>query len=320
MIKNKIRVPNVLEDLATRATTQETLAVEFAKKSIKDLVFMSKTIGNNPAYVQGGGGNISVKLDQTKMAIKASGYILKNLTEEDGYCIVDYLRICDYLSHPDEDETIFSMKIKSFAEKSEKRPSMETGFHALLGKFVLHTHSVYANLINCSKEGKDICYELFPKALWVDYASPGRLLTIKIREALQSVTSYPNVIFLQNHGVIISGESSREVLNIHEELSNIIQHYFGLNNSSYTSNTQIANIEYIRSNVLFPDQAVYTLAGEEILNSYAAKETIFAYSFIHKTIAEKGLNHNFLTRNMVDTLLQMDSEKYRQNVLKNDLH
>ncbi|MEA0971024.1 Class II aldolase domain protein [Candidatus Megaera venefica] len=334
MIKNKIRLlsklaaqeqilgtygaqnSSVHEDLNTEATMQAPLEVEFGKKSIKDLVFMSKTIGDNPAYVQGGGGNISVKLDQTKMAIKASGYILKNVTEEDGYCIVDYPRVRDYLSHPDNDETIFSMKIKSFAKNSGKRPSMETGFHVLLGKFVLHTHSVFANLINCSKEGKDICYQLFPKALWIDYATPGRLLTIKIREALQSAISYPNVIFLQNHGVIVSGESSTEVLNIHEELNNIIQRYFRLNNSSYISHTQIANIEYIRNNILFPDQAVYTLAGEEILNSLAAKETISAYSFIHKTIGDKGLNHNFLSRDLVDTLLQMDSEKYRQNVLK----
>lgn len=287
-------------------------------KSIKDLVFMSQTIGNNPAYVQGGGGNISVKIDQYRMAIKASGYVLKNVTTEDGYCIVDYPRICDYLSHPDDDEITFSMRIKSFAESSEKRPSMETGFHAFLGKFVLHTHSVYANLINCSKEGKDICYQLFPKAIWVDYATPGRSLTIKIREALRSA-NYPNVIFLQNHGVIVSGESSQEVLNIHEDLNNIIQSYFGLNNLSYKDNTQMAD-EYVKSNVLFPDQAVYTLADEEILNSLAAKETMSAYNFIHNIITEKGLSANFLPKELVDILLHMDSEKYRQNVLKNDLH
>ncbi len=336
---------------------------------IKDLVFMSKTIGDNSAYAQGGGGNISVKLDQNQMAIKASGYLLKNVTEEDGYCIVDYPKICDYLSHPDEDETIFSTKIKSFAERSEKRPSMETGFHALLGKFVLHTHSVYANLINCSKEGKDICYQLFPKAVWIDYATPGRLLTIKIQEALQSVPDDPNrplsklapdeeiqgaygpqnrsvlnvredsrtgatqqlplgvefrkrsnVIFLQNHGVIVSGETALEVLNIHEELNNVIQRYFNLGSNSFKNSTQETDIEYMKNNILFPDQAVYTLAGAEILNSLAAKETIAAYNFIYTTITEKGLSNNFLPKEMVDILLEMDSEKYRQNVLKNDLH
>ena len=46
------------------------------------------------------------------------------------------------------------------------------------------------------------------------------------------------------------------------------------------------------------------------------KKSIKDLVFMSKTIGDKGLNHNFLSRDLVDTLLQMDSEKYRQNVLK----
>jgi rhamnose utilization protein RhaD (predicted bifunctional aldolase and dehydrogenase) len=290
------------------------------KNKIKDLVLISKTIGAKPEYAQGGGGNASVKLDSTRMAIKASGHILKDVNEDAGYCIVDYPKICHYLSKMDHDENMFSMKINSFAEKSENRPSMETGFHALLGEVVLHTHSIYANLINCAKEGADIFHKLFPTAIWIEYETPGRLLTSKIREALVSISELPNIIFLQNHGVIVSGKNTSEVLTIHEDLNNKIQSYFQLDSSMFKKDTGELDIEYIKSNILFPDQAVYILAGEEILNSLAAKETIAAYNFIHKTIAAKGLKHNFLSKNYVDILLQMESEKYRQNILKNDLH
>ena len=226
------------------------------KNNIKDLVFMSKIIGNNPAYVQGGGGNTSVKLDQNRMAIKASGQTLKDIGEKDGYCIVDYSAICDYLSSPDSDENIFSIKIQSFAEHTKNRPSIETGFHALLGEFVLHTHSIYANLLNCSKEGKDICYQLFPEAIWVDYETPGRFLTVRIREALQSVSNTSNVIFLQNHGVIVSGSTALEVLDLHEELNSTIQKYFSLNNSDFKVDEEKVNIRDIKDSILFPDQAV----------------------------------------------------------------
>lgn len=290
------------------------------KNKINDLVVISKTIGSRPDYVQGGGGNASVKLDATRMAIKASGHVLKDVNEDGGYCIVDYPKICDYLADVDNDENTFSLKINSFAEKSDKRPSMETGFHALLGEVVLHTHSIYVNLINCAKEGADIFHKLFPKAIWIEYETPGRLLTNKIRETLVSISDLPNIIFLQNHGVIVSGKDASEVLAIHEDLNNKIQSYFQLDRAVFKEHAEEIDIEYIKSNILFPDQAVYILAGEEILNSLAAKETIAAYNFIHKTIATKGLRHNFLSKNYVNSLLQMESEKYRQKILKNDLH
>lgn len=42
-------------------------------KSLHELVWLCQKIGRKIDYVQGGGGNISVKLDSQYMAIKASG-------------------------------------------------------------------------------------------------------------------------------------------------------------------------------------------------------------------------------------------------------
>ena len=131
------------------------------KNKIKELVFMSKDIGYDPACTQGGGGNTSVKLDECQMAIKSSGRALKEMTENDGYSIVDYKKIRDYLYSSDQNEHTFLQILKSCIVEECSRPSMETGFHALLGNYVIHTHSVYANLLTCSKEGKDISLQTF---------------------------------------------------------------------------------------------------------------------------------------------------------------
>ena len=57
----------------------------FFKKNEERLAAFSKlsqTAGARADYVQGGGGNTSVKLADGLMAIKASGYCLKDITPE----------------------------------------------------------------------------------------------------------------------------------------------------------------------------------------------------------------------------------------------
>ena len=49
---------------------------------------MSAAAGARCDYVQGGGGNTSVKLDGL-MAIKASGYRLSQVTSRGGYAVLD---------------------------------------------------------------------------------------------------------------------------------------------------------------------------------------------------------------------------------------
>ena len=55
---------------------------------------MSKTSGSRADYVQGGGGNTSVKLDDTLMAIKASGFCLKDIEIDKAYACLLYTSRC----------------------------------------------------------------------------------------------------------------------------------------------------------------------------------------------------------------------------------
>jgi len=168
-----------------------------SKISLMNFQLISQSVGENINYVQGAGGNTSVKLNNQEMAIKASGWALSNVTNIDGYCIVDYKSINKYLENPDLDESLFVKKINSYVKDKTNslRPSIETGFHAMLGKYVIHTHSVFVNSLTCAEEGKDILLNLFPSAIWVDYVTPGVDITVSIKKALKNISR----LFLQRN-------------------------------------------------------------------------------------------------------------------------
>ena len=283
---------------------------------IKNLVMLSQIIGKDPAYIQGGGGNISVKLGAKRMAIKASGGLLKNVDLEHGYSIVDYAAICDYLKNTTDDEDSFNQKIKSFVVDTDNRPSMETGFHAQFDKYVVHTHSAFINMLTCAIEGEEILTNLFPHALWVPYETPGRDLILKIRDLLKDYPAPPEIVFLQNHGVIVSGKQAEAVLENHEEINERIKANFALSDLSFASYGDHQDLSFMRQNILFPDQTVYTSTSDEILKTQAGQGTLMSYGFILAMIKDKGLTPRFLSQAQAEILSKMESEKYRQQVLK----
>ena len=170
------------------------------KARLSEFSRVSKTVGARADYVQGGGGNTSVKLDGGLMAIKASGFCLKDIEVDKAYAVLDYeaLRKFYFESNPSDFEDVEkagSTKAKEVTKTIEGlaalRPSVEAGFHSVLDTYVAHSHSVYANLAACSVE----CTEMVKKALagadytWgeVPYTDPGARLTFSIRDELARV-------------------------------------------------------------------------------------------------------------------------------------
>ena len=172
------------------------------KNKLEKLAWLSQKIGNRLDYVQGGGGNISVKISDNLMAIKASGFELKNLTENYGFAFVNHQRIAKEINNEinfleqdsqhnsqensrkiiDEvsteialkNEQEFSLLIKESSQEippfQALRPSMETGFHSIIqDQFVIHSHSVYALILCFSKQGQKILKEIFPQSIWINY-------------------------------------------------------------------------------------------------------------------------------------------------------
>jgi rhamnose utilization protein RhaD (predicted bifunctional aldolase and dehydrogenase) len=194
-----------------------------------------EAIGNNQAYFQGTGGNISLKINEHEMLIKASGTRVKDMATQLGLVKVLYSSIRAYFNEstkevvPNEGETIIK---NSIVLPNDKRPSIETGFHAILGNAVIHSHSVYANILTCSLYFPILVKEIFGTTTInykiVEYATPGHALTQKVKEVIGTDTITPVVIFMKNHGVIVSARTLDEVLELHEKVTDTIKKYFNL--------------------------------------------------------------------------------------------
>jgi rhamnose utilization protein RhaD (predicted bifunctional aldolase and dehydrogenase) len=283
----------------------------FNSTNIDDLVTISQLIGRNSSYVQGAGGNISQKISDTEMVIKASGFLLKEIKSNKGVSIVDFPLINSKLRQTQMNDNAFSQVMSSAITGGEEKPSIETGFHALLGKFVIHSHSVFVNTIACCFEGADLIEKNFKDALWIEYATPGRDITCKLMEHFSGRIPKKGVIILQNHGVISWDKTSNGAFKIHEDLNNRIKSLFKFQPYNYESSIN-AKFE----NVLFPDQAVFLNSDKKTLNTISAKEISFAYKYILSSIEENQLTPNFLSQIEVDKLVGMEAEKLRVKLAK----
>ena len=157
--------------------------------------------------VQGPGGNTSVKFGNT-MWIKASGTLLSNAGRSGIFTPVDVERAA---AEVDLGENTPKADIR-LDPGDRHRPSIETGFHALLPwKYVFHYHSVNALAHLTSAEGEAAALEKLSglNPVPIAYAKPGIPLSGLIRSAIGGRDS--RVILLRNHGMIVCGNSIAQV-------------------------------------------------------------------------------------------------------------
>ena len=213
--------------------------------------------------VQAGGGNTSVKIDDT-MYIKASGYLLAEISENYGIAKVDLSKInqisknANVLNASDKKnrELLSSELVKEATISDENKPSIETLLHSLLDKFVLHTHSVISNLFLVQKDWKEKLKLFFPNAIFVNYQTPGIDLAIELEKELSTYNENgTKIIFLQNHGVIISSDSHEEVINTSNYISNTLEIALEVNFSQYRFTNILQNhlksIDTTNNSVIF---------------------------------------------------------------------
>ena len=199
---------------------------EEARRSelLTEMVALSRRFGADPAFVRAGGGNSSAKADGV-LSIKPSGVSLAMLTE-DSLIDLEMAPLLAVLDEPDGtvDPTAGSahvLRVASAARRSPadgRRPSVELLFHALLPEpLVLHTHPTTVNALTCTTHGRDLASEIFgASALWIPYTDPGLPLARAIRDARRTHAREtggpaPRTVLLQNHGLIVSGDSAAEI-------------------------------------------------------------------------------------------------------------
>lgn len=214
---------------------------------IKQFIEMSKYAGMREDLVQAGGGNSSVKIDKNKMLIKASGFQLTDITAESGYSTINHNTIVEFFNNTPLDEISdkYEKELLNDSLINGSRPSIETFLHSITDIFTLHTHPMIVNVLTSRKDGMDALQQLFPKALFIDYATPGIKLAKEYfktyKENCSEAQSIFDVIFLKNHGLIVSGKSAGEVINKTEEVILKIEKYLSINMGKYRNSTLIYN-------------------------------------------------------------------------------
>jgi len=231
---------------------------------VKGFVKISKYAGMREDLVQAGGGNSSYKINEHKMAIKASGVQLADLTEASGYVLVDAFKIRDaFLKADDLDEMTEedSKKILADAFIEGKRPSIETFLHAISGRYTLHTHPIVVNVVTCRKNWESGLRTMFPRAFYVPYATPGVKLARNFFKAYRQygIEKAPEIVFLQNHGLVISADTADEVITKTEQVVITIENYLGCSYESYHRLTNIWK--------MFPDKIIWQVTDKNVLDT-----------------------------------------------------
>ena len=320
------------------------------KNSISSFIKICNEIGTNIAWAQGTGGNVSLKISDYEMLIKASGVSISQISPTYGLVKVDYTKVASFYSEKGITEEKASFQLQnSKLDNTIFRPSMETGFHALLDRVVIHTHPSSLNLFSCMADGhrklRDIVKENF---LWIPYKNPGHELTLAIRNSLNRNTK-ENILVLENHGLIICSETPEKALELQKNFMSKIDSFLVSKNLPFFSPEKLVPYEkgflnknkyipkFLKINTnkyMFPDAAVFCKKiFENITNEIIIIDDKHIFYSMEKQKAEKidsVLNlHIYLSLNIpklgnikfleeknINKILNMETEKYRQNILK----
>lgn len=176
-------------------------------------------IGTDPLLVQGAGGNVSWKDDDT-LWIKASGTWLAEAADEDIFVPVDLPHLRAALDDGDFDA---APKLRG---ESPRRPSIETSLHGLMRhRVVIHLHALeaLAHLVrdDCEAALQSLLGAAFSWVV-VDYHKPGAALSAAVSAALAQNPAAA-IVFLKNHGVVIGGADVAEVQRILDALTRALQ-------------------------------------------------------------------------------------------------
>jgi len=202
-------------------------------RTLRDLIWVSRQVGGDPALIQGGGGNTSAKIDRgRKMYVKASGTSLADMAPGKGYRLVDTAACVQMLRdsglqrmdpHEREGEVLRRLQAACL-DNLPGRPSVEASLHALLPGTIVHTHPAVPNGVLCCKNDESLLRKAYaarkgrPPFLYLSYGNPGYPLAVRLMEALERYRAEngrdPEVVFLANHGLFVAKPTAQEALKL----------------------------------------------------------------------------------------------------------
>ena len=172
---------------------------------LAELAALSAELGRDPAQVQAGGGNASIKHDGV-LWVKASGFWLADAEKEQIFVPVRQGPVLAAIQAEAADPV--SPAVDAARNPRGLRPSIETTMHALLPHdVVVHTHSVRTLAFAACEDAQDRLAQRLDGLRWAfaPYAHPGLPLTRAIAAALESAPA--DVLVLGNHGLVVGAAS-----------------------------------------------------------------------------------------------------------------
>ena len=165
-------------------------------------------VGQEPLLVQAAGGNVSWKESGT-LWIKASGAWLADADKDDIFVPValDALRAA-LAAGPSH------LRLPEPTEGHARRPSIETFMHVVMPqRIVIHLHAIEALAVLVRADAQETLRARLQDHFrwqWVQYRQPGAQLARSVAVVLGRSPD-TNVVFLQNHGILIGGDTIGEI-------------------------------------------------------------------------------------------------------------
>lgn len=249
------------------------------EKKINEMVYMSKFAGTSEEFVQAGGGNTSVKLDDRYMVIKSSGYQLSEVEKEKGFSIVDYRKIVEWLEQGEDGKD----DVLQEAVVEGRKPSIETFLHSITENYTIHTHPLGVTVMTASQAGMEELRKMFPGAVFVEYATPGIVLAKKYFEAAKKAKEN-RIVFLKNHGLIVCADSMNEAIEQTKHIILKVNHY--LKRDTKTLEKNICLFESV--NKLDSQMIVYDVTNESVKKAIKQANGIWEHRFTPDCIVYCG--------------------------------
>jgi len=284
---------------------------------LSELIELCRFAGERFDLVQASGGNASFRLPDGTLWIKAAGKALSEVSTEKDLCHVSLEKPLQFLtknklstdlSNDDIDRDATDCLQSAISTDSNGiQPSNETFMHCLLGPVTLHTHPPVVTSIVCQRGWRDRISALIPNAIYIDYHTPGVRLALALAQELKKANRQAGeltVIFLQNHGLVVSGGSSGEVASGTNDVVAKLSYFLGVDWSRYRLSNRISELilsttgnlvcsyycedrillDAVRRNhsvllaqPVFPDQLVYAGPAGLELTSLDDEKPLFNY-------------------------------------------
>jgi rhamnose utilization protein RhaD (predicted bifunctional aldolase and dehydrogenase)/NAD(P)-dependent dehydrogenase (short-subunit alcohol dehydrogenase family) len=196
-------------------------AAQFEENTLQLRVYTSRLLGQNSDLVLHGGGNTSVKIQQTNLFgeaedilyVKGSGNNLSTI-DEHGFTPLRLktLRKLAALENISDAEMIRQQQMAK-SNPDAANPSVEALLHAIIPfTWIDHTHADAVVTLTNTPEGTELIRKIYgERLLLIPYVMPGFKLARKVFEMTKNVdwTQFEGMILL-NHGIFSFGDSARE--------------------------------------------------------------------------------------------------------------